>query len=333
MTIQEFIEYRISNPQTYELNEDELKCLKVCGAKELLLRRLTSSKFRKTSLDDSAKQQIKSAIDICINNGSPIKLTYPFGGYKSWRTVGFPNADMAELMTLSYVIRYAKYLSVVYSPGVIVQFTSDDVIIEKIDNYRKDDLDAYSSSFLSLIELFKDNLPSNVKVEYRRVVPDLYNVDEYSVDLEAAVESYKLNADPEAEHDYSGFEFNFLMNGSQDYTGYTEEQMESVYKELTPYSVAYLSIPKRRAFNRGEDKIVIFSQKITNAIDIGSTSSSKAKFWAGTGVLEIDGDRIVDRIVSPKQFELIRQQLKTETLIIGGVDLAVHTYQGRLNFK
>lgn len=333
MTVKEFLEYRLKNPQEYPLTDDEKKCLDVCGRKELLMRRLTSGKFRKSALNEDAISQIASAVKLNVAKNEPLKFTYPFGGYKSWRTEGFPNADLAEFLTMSYVARFAKYLAEVYEPGVIVQFTSDDVIIEKIDNYRKEDLDAYSKTFVEIMNLFKPHLPPNVKLEFRRVVPDLYNLEEYKVDLENAVKEFNFKDDPLANFNPAGFEFNFLLDGKEDFTKLNEAERLELFKTLEPYSSAYLSIPRRRAFNRGEDKVVIFSAKIPNAIDIGSTASSKAKFWAGTGVVEVDGDHLVDRILSPKQFEAFKDELDTEEIEIGGRTFRVRTYKGRLNFR
>jgi hypothetical protein len=333
MTVKEFLEYRLENPQEYPLTDDEKKCLDVCGRKELLMRRLTSGKFRKSALNDDAKAQLASAVKLNVSKNEPLKFTYPFGGYKSWRTEGFPDADLAEFFTLSYVSRFAKYIAEVYEPGVIVQFTSDDVIIEKIDNYRKEDLDAYSRTFVEIMDLFKAHLPSNAKLEFRRVVPDLYTPEEYKVDVENAVEEFNSKGDSLANFSPSGFEFNFLLDGKEDFTELSEDERLELFKSLEPYSSAYLSIPRRRAFNRGEDKIVIFSAKIPNAIDIGSTASSKAKFWAGTGVVEIDEGRLVDRILSPKQFESFKDELGTEEISVGGRNFRVRTYKGRLNFR
>lgn len=134
MTVEEFLEYRLKNSQEYPLNSDEKKCLDFCGRRELLMRRLTSRKFRRSSLSDDAKAQIAGAAKLNISKNEPLKLTYPFGGYKSWRVEGFPNADLAEFLMISYVARFAKYIAKAYEPGVIVQFTSDDVVIGKIDN-------------------------------------------------------------------------------------------------------------------------------------------------------------------------------------------------------
>jgi hypothetical protein len=297
------------------------------------MRRLLSGKFRKSALNEDAKTQLASAVKLNVSKNEPLKFTYPFGGYKSWRTEGFPNADLAEFFTISYVSRFAKYIAEVYEPGVIVQFTSDDVIIEKIDNYRKEDLDAYSKTFVKIMDLFKPYLPSNIKLEFRRVVPDLYTPEEYKIDLEEAVEEFNSKEDPLANFNPSGFEFNFLLDGKEDFTKLNQDERLELFKSLEPYSSAYLSIPKRRAFNRGEDKIVIFSAKIPNAIDIGSTASSKAKFWAGTGVVEVDGDHMVDRILSPKQFESLKDQLSMEEIDLKDFKFRVRTYQGRLNFR
>jgi hypothetical protein len=183
------------------------------------------------------------------------------------------------------------------------------------------------------MDLFKPYLPANVRLEFRRVVPDLYSQEDYQLDLEEAVRKFNLQDDPLTGFNPAGFEFNFLADGQEDFTKLNELERLELFKKLEPYSAVHLSMPRRRAFNRGEDKIVIFSAKIPNAIDIGSIASSKAKFWAGTGIVEIDGDQLVDRILSPKQFDEVKNKLGVKEVEIGGYQFKVGTYEGRLNFR
>lgn len=68
---------------------------------------------------------------------------------------------------------------------------------------------------------------------------------------------------------------------------------------------AYCNVPRRRAFVRGEDKIVVFSTPIPNAVAIGTTKSSVAKFWTGIGVLAKTDDLFREYILSPKQMERV----------------------------
>jgi hypothetical protein len=76
----------------------------------------------------------------------------------------------------------------------------------------------------------------------------------------------------------------------------------------------YCALSKRRAFVRGEDKILIFpSAPINNGIAIGSTKNSIVKFWTGIGVLEGQDSTLSDRILSPEQFNKLKNE-KYETV-------------------
>jgi len=313
MTLTEHLERRLKTPTKYTPSKEEEKVIQFEGVETFIYRKITSGKFRKTSMDASSTECVQNAIKLNVSKKEPIKFTYPFGGYKIWQVPTYPTVDWAEFMTISYVLRYVAAVANAYKPGVEVYFSSDDVIIELIDNYPRESLDAYTNSFRELISHFERYLPSNVRIELKQVVPDYYDKTEYEKELDKLFEGMKkegMSAERK-EKLRRAFEFNFLRNGKENLTD--ANKYEAELEDLMIYSDAYLKLKRRRAFVRGEDKIVLFSNKISNAIDIGSTNVSKAKFWAGIGVLEKD-DRYHDRILSPKQWESVKDRTKLEKI-------------------
>ena len=304
MTTQEHLEDRLKNIAKQALTAEDKKIIQFEGIETYIYRKLTSTKFRKTSVDIDSEKKVKEAIHINVEKNEPIKFTYPFGAYKIWRVPTYPQVDWAEFFTISYVCRYVSSILEAYKPGAEIVFSSDDVVIELIDNYPRKDLDAYVSSFKELLEVFRNYLPDNLKVKLKQVVSDVYTPEEYSFELEKLFSEMKktgLSEERKEKLRKVGFEFNFQRNGKIDLT--SDAKYEKVLDDLMIYSEAYLKLEKRKAFVRGEDKIVLFSQKISNALDIGSTNVSKAKFWVGIGVLEHSDGKFFDRIMSPKQWE------------------------------
>ncbi len=311
MTPQTHLEKRLKDSTNYLLSTEDKKIIQFEGINTYIYRKVTSGKFRKTSIDPDSQIRVKEAIKLNVENNAPIKFTYPFGGYKTWRVPSYPAVDWAEFMTISYVLRFIAPVSTAYSPGVEIYFSSDDVVIELIDNYPRKALDAYVNSFNKLLGNFKNYLPTNVKLVLKQVVPDYYDKDTYTAELESIAKEMRTAGMTEERKAKlaKAFEFNFLRNGKKDLTD--EEKYQQQLEELMIYSDAYLKLKKRADFVRGIDKIVLFSNKISNAIDIGSTNVSKAKFWAGIGVLEKD-KHYYDRILAPTQWETVKNRATFE---------------------
>lgn len=315
-TLQNHLLDRLQNPTKFELSEEDKKIIQFEGIEAFIFRKLTSKKFRKTALDPDSEQQIKTAIHTNVSENKPIKFTYPFGGYKIWRVPTYPNVDWAEFFTISYVLRYVSPILQAYKPGVELYFSSDDVVIELIDNYPREDLDAYVTSFKQLLIEFGQFLPPNMHLELKQVVPDYYTLERYDEEFAKLYQEFKEQGftHERMQKLEQYFTFNFQVDGKHDYSNASKQELHETWYDLMFWSDAYLKLSKRKDFVRGEDKIVLFSQPIPLAIDIGSNSVSKAKFWAGIGVIEQSNDKLYERIMSPKQWREYKEEVVWEEI-------------------
>jgi hypothetical protein len=100
-------------------------------------------------------------------------------------------------------------------------------------------------------------------------------------------------------------QLNVQWDGAIDLTRLTDHEKRTVIEMGPVYHDAYCALTKRREFNRGEDKIVIFTTLIPNAIAIGTTKSSVTKFWTGFGMLEKNGSNLRAKIISPTQLDAL----------------------------
>ena len=241
-------------------------------------------------------------------------------------------------MVISYVLRYVAPILRAYKPGVEICFSSDDVVLERMDNYPREALDLYVSTFKALVGDFNKQAPYNLKLELKQVYPDLYTtIDEYNNELEEIITKMKhegLTTERKEKLRKIGFEFNFNPKGKIDYSNTPKDAYEKMLEELMYVSEGYLKLTKRRDFVRGSDKIVLFSNKIPNAIDIGSTSVSKAKFWAGIGVIEKVEDRYFERIMSPTQWYANKAKaVFIDTSLLSGTNFkSIPVFNERFNF-
>jgi hypothetical protein len=127
---------------------------------------------------------------------------------------------------------------------------------------------------------------------------------ELATNIERVKKEYATTVDSVRKHKmYITSELNIRWDGAKDLTKLSEFEKRAIIEMGPIYHDAYCALSKRREFNRGEDKIVIFTTVIPNAIAVGTTKTSVTKFWTGFGVLETDEATFTNRILSPSQLK------------------------------
>lgn len=273
-----------------------------------------SKKFRKFSMISEYQNHIKNVIDESIKNDLPIKLSFPFGGYKLWRLEETPEVDWAELFTLMYYSKWLKSVSAVYDPGIIFDFASDDIIVGRMNNISKEDTAKYKKSFEDLVKFLKQYIPENIKFTFTSI-SFLYTPEEFEKDLADKIEKKKI--------EFGGLpvlddkkkrmvELNVKLLPCQDNDNLWREKIELLHQ-------AYYTVDKRRPYNRAKDKILVFPNPVGDgkSISVGTTKTSVAKFWVGIGVLKRKEDGFIKNILSPSQIE--KEKITKETISIDGL--------------
>jgi len=318
MEAKKYLENSLKSCTKYRLTDLDKKYLEENEVDSFIYKKLTSKKFRKWAIDEDSQNRVKGAIKINMERNGPIQFTFPFGGYKLWRLPTAPEVDWAEFFTIKYYCNYIAPILRVYKPGVKFSFSSDDLIIERMDNIPKKDTNAYFDSFVLLISEFSKYFPDNMQMEIKRV-SDLYNEGELEAELSMHIARLKKEYPGQDEQRKKKMlqisELNIKMDGVENWAELNEQERNKKISMGPIYHDAQCSLVKRRAFVRGENKVVIFTTKISNAIAIGTTKTSITKFWTGYGVLERYSDRFKDRILSPKQLQSIsKKKISTEKI-------------------
>lgn len=307
MTAQEFIESRLNElkPAKKTIPKEELA--------DFIFKTLMSKKFRKFSVAPSYISHIHKAIESNVKNNLPIKLVLPFGGYKLWRLEETPEADWAELFALMYFAKWIKPITDVYEPGVIFDFSSDEIIVERMNNIPTSDTESYAKTFNMVTKFLKNYLPSNIKFSVTPVRSH-YTPEEFEKDLkeQTLVFEKKFGGLPQLDKRRRNMvELNVRLKPEQEEDEFWREKTELMHQ-------AYMAVPKRRAHNRAEDAIRVFPTKIEDCIPIGSTKTSVAKFWPAAGALKKTEEGYAEYVLSPSQIETTK--FKKEDITIPGLD-------------
>lgn len=288
-------------------NEEELSIF--------VYKLLMSKKFRKYSPGPEYSEHILSVIENNISENKPIQLNLVFGGYKLWRLEESPEVDWAELFAFIYYTKWLKPICAIYKQGVWLDFFSDDVVLEIINNIPTEDTQKYLRSFDKLLKFIKPYIPENLNFTLNRVADQYKNFEEFKKDLELSIQKYK-NEELKGKlpkltpQQIATIELNVKLKPDQDKDPNWREQVAILHD-------GYQRLPRRRPYYRNSEKIMIAATPINNSLAVGTTKTSVMKFWVGAGVLEKKGGTYVENIFSPKQ--LASKNVTKEEVFIEGL--------------
>jgi hypothetical protein len=293
MTAQEHIQAKLQALKT------PVDPVEVRGSlEEAVYARLMSKKFRKVKPGQACVDITRRVVADAVKNQKPIMVTECFGGNKLWRFDEAPEIDWAELFSLIYFLEWMKYVAAVHKPGMIFDYFSQDLSVERLDNLTRAELEAYNDTFHAMLEWIKPYIPDNVTVTYRRHRDMFSDESQYDKELAAAKEKYLKDHDgrlPVLDDSMKArTELNVRLRDGQDtdpqWREKTELQHQAIF--MTPTLGTYLHYP---------DMVWTCPTWYDDSIVTGSTKKSYAKFWAGVGALEKTSDGFNDLVLTPKQ--------------------------------
>ncbi len=297
MTAKEFIQKRLNDLKSTEKTVVSLKSDKELA--DFIFKTIMSKKFRKFAVTPDYIPHIHQSIENAIKEGSPIKFVFVFGGYKLWRLEEAPESDWAELFALTYYAKWLKPIAEVYKPGIWMDFSSDEIIIERLNNIPKSDTEAYSKSFNSILDFLKKYLPENMNFTMTPV-SSRYTPQEFEEDLKDKIDTMQkeIGGLPVLDDDSKRMiELNVRLNPDQEKDPLWREKIELVHQ-------AYYNVSRRRSYTRGgKDKILAFCMQIGRCVPVGTTKTSVAKFWPAAGALKKTEDGFQEYVLSPSQLE------------------------------
>ncbi len=260
--------------------------------------KVMSKKFRKLKADEDTVKIVKKAIELAVKNNQPVAFNVVFGGNKLWRLDEAPEIDWAELFSAIYFLRWMKSVASVYKPGAWLEYYSEDVVLEELNNLPKAETDQYAAGFKAMLAWLQQYIPKGVTVSYRRYTEDYDNIADYYAELKVAKAKVldelggKLPELSEAQK--IATELNVRLRPGQDDDPLWREKVEFIHQsiERTETVERYFYDPKY---------IPACPTYYPGLVVTGSTKRSYVKFWVGVGALERDGDSFHDLVLSPNQ--------------------------------
>lgn len=281
---------------------------------DAIFAKVMSKKFRKVKADDQAVAVTKKAIHWSVENNKPVKVNVIFGGNKLWRLDEAPEIDWAELFNVMYLLQWMKTIASVYEHGACLEYYSEDVVLENMNNIPKAETDRYSETFQSMLQWLEPYLPDRVSTNYRRYGDEYNDESEYLAELEIA--KAKTLEDNNGKLP--------LLNESQIYAtelnvrllpGQADDPLWREKAELIHQSIEHTETIK--SYINDPTMIPSCPLKYDGLIVTGSTKKSYAKFWVGVGALENSGDEYKEIVLTPKQLE--GAEFEWETVGLSGL--------------
>jgi len=277
-----------------------LEALGGTSLEDTIFAKVMSKKFRKTKADEATVSAVKSAIRHAIEHREPVTFSLLFGGNKLWRFEEAPEIDWAELFALVYYLRWMKSVAGVYEHGALLDFYSQDISIESLNNVPRAETDQYQKTFQAMLEWIKPYLPERVQVRYRRHADEYSDLRDYATDIEAAKKLVLADNNGQLpqldEAQKTATELNVRLRPGQADDPQWREKVELEHqaifrtKTLLPYLTDTTLIP-------------ISPTPFPGLVAVGSTKRSMAKFWAGVGALERSDDGFNALVLTPKQLQ------------------------------
>lgn len=328
--------------------------------KKDILDRLFLRRFRKYATTDDVKQFVNDRLSNIMNKKLDMIFVPSFGGYKHWWTPSYPACDWAEVINMKFLLEYLAPVANSYKDGkVLIHYESEEVILAELNNIPQSGLDTYTKVFRELAQFFNGLLGEEViklvlaKEQYEELGYSkeklLKRIEEVFPDYEKKFDSYDPDDQARRIKKVStNFNLKPEMLGEKmtDYTNLNEEELYKVYRHSRVLNEAFLDVDyefRGKEFFENEAVIpLLFSFGLgpggENWPHIGSCSSSMVDFWAGLGILVVENeDRIVERILSRTQYDLIKDKLVEIEVDspIGKIHdnfKHIYVYEGRLDF-
>ena len=303
--------------ETYILNE--LKKLSQVKSETLeqnieheIFMSFKTKKFRKYHANDALLKSIQDAINYNVSNNYPINITFLQGCYKLWRLKESPKADWAELFALMHYATWVKPILSIYKPGVIFDFYVDDLIMERISNYKREELLSYQHSFQKVMDFISAYCPNNLSIKITTVSSRFSDEADFWKKLSIAIEKQEnIKLD---ESITSMIDLNYRPSHNETLDNFQREKLMQIHN-------AHSGMEERLKYREEKGKILAMPHHYNGSdtrIFVGSTKDSIVKYWIGVGALKIKGGTFLPTVLSPKQ--LFNAKFSTQKVEIRGLE-------------
>ncbi len=347
----EEIQYKVENFISSEILSIKNTTVNKCNSKNIsdqILKILTSGKYRKYPITDKMKKYFLEKINYIIDNNLEFIFVPSFGGYKHSWTPSYPNSEWAEIFNVKCFLDYLTPIHDLSDQNVSIEYLSKDVIVPLMNNIPKNYVEEYIKDLRKIFDLFNQK-QNKVILKFKSSQED-YNVNNLFEKIEKEkidiINSFdKLSADEQLSK-LKKSENNFCWKGVKDFTNASNKERQQAIYDSRIINETFLKIDSRLrggSANGRPNVIPMLFRNGTGAnnevcLNVCSCNSSKVAFWVGIGILEIRENKIIPRIISKKQFDILKKDLIrinvniTELKSINKNYEYIYVYLGSINF-
>lgn len=309
-----FLKTYIESIPLYEINDSDKKCIAFEGIKKYIFQRLTSTKYRGSTMPDDLKQFVKQRIDYCVDNNLPIHIVFPFGAYKKWNLPTYPHIDWAEVFNIKYMVEYLSSIASAYKYGVILDYYSVELFVERNSHIPQKDLDIYEKEFKQLIKILSKYAHSTLKIKFTNLREEISQQEALSA-VEIKANEFRENwvnvSDEEKALKIKRAKVSCATNEND--PNYDAIILDAVFVHDAFSSECWTQNGKILWINK-PDMIVVGNSYTSNwGVHIRSSRASRVNFWVGMGVLEKRNstrEEYIPTILSYKQWKENEQRLE-----------------------
>ena len=336
------------NNELLNFNNIETNGLDGNSLKEGILNRLFARKWSRKAQFEDAKKYTEEKVDNILNNHLEFLFCFCFGGYKHFWSPTYPEPDWAEIFTIKYLMEYVLPIAETQDKKTKIEFESEEVALTYMNNTPQEGMDKYNKAFKELISYINGKIeyPIDLSVVLAR---DFYDRDEllkkmYEY-LPEVQERFNALPDEEKEIRLRRAETNIMWNGKEDLTNISDEERKKFIYDSRTLNEAFLDIDyelRGKEYFEKDNLIPLLGSFGLGAggelwLHLASNSSSMVDFWAGMGILEVREDKIIQKTISQKQFEQIKDSLvkvnvNNDLTNISNNYSWIYVYEGKLPF-
>lgn len=318
-----YLQQLFTEIKPYQLTNDEQK--KVQHNKTaFLIEKITRKKFRKHTLTPETLKSVSMKVNSSVVHGKPIHFVIPFGGYKHFWNVSHPEPDWAELFNFRYLTEFVAPILTVYEPGVIIEYMSEDMILNRMNNYPFSALEKYSKVFSELISWYSKLLPENLQFRFFRV-GDRVDKKALIAEVEKLLPEKRKDFDQLSakakDQELHRSKRSIFWKGEEDWSHLTETEKQNKIIESRLIELTYYDTEARPEFlgeylSNDDHICLLFSFGTTHDNDtfqdltIGSSSGSVVDHWIGRGIIVKHSDSFIPTIISRNQYAEIKEKLE-----------------------
>lgn len=269
----------------------------------LISERLTSKKYRGSSLDNNVEERVKFVVENVVTHQSPLRLIVPIGGYKSPSSQEQHRCGWSEMFAIANICELVAPICAFHEPGVEVEFSSDQAVVPTLTKATPELLERYAAQFEQLISHFQIKQRPNLRLrqsqlnEYYDTAQLIQDMTRIGRELEASWYT-KLSHMQRLRQQQSATN-NFFSKTP----GGAAQPFEEIQRSICQHE-AYLRIDKesRKHILFADNTIPVALRKgLKGWLHLGSNRRSAVQFWVGSGLLHLTRNGPKAHILPPRQ--------------------------------